>query len=133
MTKQIKISIIVAFTTVLLDFTFHYFLTNPMESFDYFTVKFLLAFFIATIWINLPRSLGFPKIWTTIVTAAIFSFTMSLYYRWWEFFSSASYGARAPDIIFLNRENVIFFAGAWFFAHALFFIAGASIAKRLSR
>ena len=133
LTPHIKASIVVATITVALDWTFHKTLTAPMETFDYFTVKWLLAFFVSTVsfnWLkNEPGSLRGVRL--TLVFAAVFSFLMSLYYRWWEYFSGAPYSARAPDIIFLDRANVILFAGTWFAAHALFFLVGVWVARKI--
>lgn len=127
--SKIKAALIIAIVTIVLDFAFHKTLTEPMESFDYFTVKFLLAFFVATFFINWPK-----QNWKSmIVFASTTAFLMSLYYRWWEFFVGVSYGERAPDIIFLDRTNLILFSGTWFLSHALFFVIGIIISKKIIR
>ena len=135
LSPKVKMSLLVAVVAVGLDLLFHIVLTNPMETFDYFVVKALLAFLVATLFLNWragaddvsnanSRSL---IVWFS----AGFSFLMSLYYRWWEYFSDVPFSVRAPDIIFLDRSNVLLFAGTWFFAHAIFFFIGIQIAKRL--
>lgn len=127
--SKIKAALIIAIITILLDFSFHKTLTEPMESFDYFTIKFLLAFFVATFFINWPK-----QNWKwVIIFASTTSFLMSLYYRWWEFFVGVSYGERAPDIIFLDRNNLILFSGTWFLSHATFFVIGIIISKKIIR
>lgn len=127
--SKIKAALIIAITTFILDFLFHKTLTEPMESFDYFTIKLLLAFFIATFFVNWPR-----QNWKwMIVFASITSFLMSLYYRWWEFSVGVSYGERAPDIIFLDRTQAVLFGGTWFLSHAIFFVIGILISKKIIR
>lgn len=132
---KVTSAVIVATVTVLLDWIFHRTLTSPMETFDYFTVKWLLAFFVATVFLSWAAGEQgrTGKRLRLISFAAVFSFLMSLYYRWWEYFSGAPYSARAPDILFLERANVVMFAGTWFLAHALFFLAGVWLAKLFVR
>ncbi|MEK7153131.1 MAG: hypothetical protein AAB834_04230, partial [Patescibacteria group bacterium] len=131
LTPRIKASILIATVTVLLDWIFHKTLTNPMETFDYFTVKWLLAFFVATIFTNLSSIVAYGLRFKVLLpTAAIFSILMSMYYRWWEYFSNVPFSVRAPNIVFLERTNVVLFAGTWFIGHALFFIVGALLARR---
>lgn len=132
--SKVRVSLIVATMTVALDWIFHKTLTNPMETFDYFTVKWLLAFFVATVfvnWHNNKTPLPMTSTRILLIFAAVFSFLMSLYYRWWEYFSNVPLSSRAPDIIFLDRSNVILFAGTWFIAHALFFVIGVVVAKKI--
>lgn len=130
--SNVKAALVIATITVALDWTFHWTLTSPMETFDYFTVKWLLAFFMATIFLNWPpkeaRSLGNAP--QAVVFAGVFSFLMSLYYRWWEYFSRVPFSVRAPDIVFVNRESVVLFAGTWFVAHSLFFLIGIFVARK---
>ena len=130
---KVKASLIIATVTVALDWIFHKTLTNPMESFDYFTVKWFLAFFIGTVFINWrnDKSLPMSSNRLLLIFAAVFSFIMSLYYRWWEYFSNVPFSSRAPDLIFLDRSNVILFAGTWFIGHALFFVIGVLVARKL--
>ena len=134
MPSKVRVSVIVATVTVALDWIFHKTLTNPMETFDYFTVKWLLAFFVATVfvnWYNDKTQSLMSKTRVLLIFAGVFSFLMSLYYRWWEYFSNLPFSSRAPDIIFLDRSNVILFAGTWFIGHALFFIVGVLVARKL--
>ncbi|MFA6992951.1 MAG: hypothetical protein WC269_06840, partial [Candidatus Gracilibacteria bacterium] len=51
-----KKPLITALVTLVTDFLFHFFLTNPMETLTYFVVKFLLAFFVASALFNLYNS-----------------------------------------------------------------------------
>ena len=134
-TSKVRISFIVATVTVALDWIFHRTLTNPMETFDYFTVKWLLAFFVITVFVNWSDNESSPikNNRVLLIFAAVFSFLMSLYYRWWEYFSNVPFSSRAPDIIFLDRSNIILFAGTWFVAHALFFVVGVLIARNIIR
>lgn len=135
-----KKALIVAVITFLLDFLFHYFLTNPLESLTYFVIKFLLSFFVATGWFSFytekksKRSLHkiFNKDNLIIsLTGLIFSTLMSIYYRAWELGEAGvPFGSRAPDILGLSRES-IFFALAWWLGHALFFMVGVIIANQL--
>jgi len=120
-------SLLAAFITDVLDFTFHYFLTNPMESLTYFVIKFLLAFFVATALFSLKywqRPLN--KKWPGIILAGlIFSALMSAYYRAWELGEAGvPFGSRAPDIIGIVRANPFLFSGVWWLGHASFFIIG---------
>jgi len=131
--SKVRVSVIVATVTVALDWIFHKTLTNPMETFDYFTVKWLLAFFVVTVFVNWHNNMPSPITNNRLLLtfAAIFSFVMSLYYRWWEYFSNVPLSSRAPDILFLDRTNVILFAGTWFIGHALFFVIGVLVARKL--
>lgn len=135
-----KKSLIVALVTFFLDFCFHFFLTNPMETLTYFVIKFLLAFFVATgLFSFYPRwkkNKSSPQIlnqnnFTFILTGLIFSTLMSIYYRAWELGEAGvPFGSRAPDILGLTRES-LFFALTWWLGHALFFIVGVIIATKL--
>ena len=125
--------LIVATVTLILDFLFHYFLTNPMESLTYFVIKFLLAFFVATG----MYSLGFyikrkdRRVFTIPVTGLIFSTLMSTYYRAWELGEAhVPFGARAPDIFGITRMTILF-SLTWWLAHAFFFTMGVIVANRL--
>ncbi|MBI4975574.1 hypothetical protein HZC20_02755 [Candidatus Peregrinibacteria bacterium] len=141
-----------AVATVGLDFIFHYFLTNPMETLTYFVVKFLLAFFVAAFLFGLKSkeyfSSGFMKfvgfifgkksselrsvgvLWMSIVALA-FSTLMSAYYRAWEIFEAyVPIGERAPDIFGIARENILLFSAAWWVTHALFFFIGAIVSSK---
>ncbi|HLD73089.1 MAG TPA: hypothetical protein VJA23_05910 [Candidatus Nanoarchaeia archaeon] len=135
-----KRSLIVAVITFLLDFLFHYFLTNPLESLTYFVIKFLLSFFVAAglfsfypLW---KKSRSSSKIFNQnnfilLLTGLIFSTLMSVYYRAWELGEAGvPFGSRAPDILSLSRESILF-ALAWWLGHALFFVVGVIIANRL--
>lgn len=130
-----KKSLITAAVTVAVDFTFHYFLTNPLESLTYFVIKFLLSFFIASamfashIYITRleKRRITIP------VSALMFSVLMSTYYRVWELFEAmAPWGSRAPDIIGIVRGTVLFIA-VWGIAHASFFVIGVWAADGIVR
>ncbi len=135
-----KKALIVAVITFLLDFLFHYFLTNPMESLTYFVIKFLLSFFVATGWFSFypfwKESKSSSKIFnrnnlTLLLTGLLFSTLMSIYYRAWELGEAGvPFGSRAPDILGLSRESILF-ALAWWLGHALFFVAGTIIANQL--
>lgn len=132
---KVKMASIIGVVAVGLDLLFHITLTNPMETFDYFVVKALLGFLVATLFLN--WRVGAEDISNThnrsliLWFSAGFSFLMSLYYRWWEYFSDVPFSVRAPDIIFLDRSNIIFFAGAWFLVHAGFFLVGILISRKL--
>lgn len=132
--KSFKKPLIVAAFTVLFDFLFHFFLTNPMESMTYFVVKFLLSFFVAA---ALFSSAIYIKkiairIYAIIITSLIFSTLMSTYYRAWELEEAyVSFGSRAPNIIGIPRNNIILFSGTWWLGHALFFASGVFIANML--
>ena len=129
---KINFAIIAATVAVGLDVIFHLFFTEPMESFDYFAVKWLLAFFVTTIFLNWSETkLLIKNPWAILIAAASFSFLMSLYYRWWEFMSGVPYGIRPPDIIFIERMDVWLFAASWFMGHTLFYVAGIFLAAKL--
>ncbi len=134
MHKNFFRALIVGFTTVFIDFWFHFFLTKPMETFTYFVIKFLLAFFIATGLFDLNSFIKkhYKSIGTIIIAALIFSTLMSTYYRAWELFEAyAPLGSRAPNIYGIDRTNLLLFSGAWWIGHASFFVIGAFLAKRL--
>jgi hypothetical protein len=121
-----KKSFAVAIITILFDFLFHFFLTNPMESITYFVIKFLLAFFVATGLFSLNTFTQKEKRKYLILLAGlIFSTLMSVYYRVWELGEAyVPFGSRAPDIIGIDRGNLFLFSGTWWLGHALFFILG---------
>lgn len=128
-------AMIAGLVAVSLDYTWHTIATEPMESFDYFVVKGFLGFLVATLFLNwrvvaedVSNIYSNAKV---LWAAAGFSFLMSLYYRWWEYFTNVPFSVRAPDIIFLVRENVILFAGVWFLAHGSFFLIGLLLARTL--
>lgn len=133
MDKIFKQAFLVALVTFSLDFIFHYFLTNPMETPTYFVIKFLLAFFTA-VWLfslkKVTTSSG-KRVFLIILAGFIFSTLMSAYYRAWELGEAGvPFGSRAPDIIGLTRYAILFSA-TWWLAHALFFSIGACIAAKI--
>ena len=137
LSAKVKMALTIAVVSVGLDLLFHIALTEPMETFDYFAVKALLAFLVATLFLNwrvaAEDASNIRKRSLILWFSAGFSFLMSLYYRWWEYVSGVPFSVRAPDIIFLDRSNVLFFAGTWFLAHAIFFFIGILVARKLAR
>ncbi len=133
---QINFAFVTALIAVGLDVLFHATLTYPMESFDYFAVKFLIGFFVTTVFLNWPPVHGgrkidfFSNISLNLIPAALFTFLMSLYYRWWEYLSGVPYGVRPPDIIFIDRNNTFLFAASWFIGHSLFYLIGSYVARK---
>ena len=126
---RFKKPLIAAAITVFLDFLFHFFLTHPMETLTYFTIKFLLAFFVAALLFSLKSH---KKLALKFAFGLIFSTLMSTYYRAWELFEAyAPFGFRAPDIIGISRDNLLLFSGTWWIGHALFFTAGVFIAEKI--
>lgn len=134
---QINFAFVVALVAVGLDVIFHITLTEPMESFDYFAVKFLIGFSVTTVFLNWPpmasgKKMDFYNRFTlNLIPALLFTFFMSLYYRWWEYLSGVPYGVRPPDIIFIDRNNTFLFALAWFIGHTIFYLVGSYMAKKL--
>ena len=132
---KINFAFVTAFVAVGLDVLFHITLTTPMESFDYFAVKFLIGFSVTTVFLNWPPMDNSKKIdfynnfGLNLIPAALFTFFMSLYYRWWEYLSGVSYGVRPPDILFIDRNNTFLFASSWFIAHTIFYLIGSFVAK----
>jgi len=132
---NLSFALIVGSVAVILDVVFHVLFTDPMETFDYFAVKALLGFFVATFLISWPteeRRTCF-KIFPMMTAAGVFSFLMSLYYRWWELLMNVPYGRRAPDLIFMDRSNTLLFGASWFLGHALFFLIGIWFARKMLR
>ncbi len=133
---RINYAFLVAALAVGLDIFFHAALTEPMESFDYFAVKFLIGFSVTILFLDWPKrsdgtSFGFFQSFKkTLIPAAVFTLLMSLYYRWWEFLSGVPYGVRPPDIIFIDRANPYVFALGWFLAHSIFFLIGWFISNK---
>ena len=127
-----KQAVIVAVITIIMDFLFHVFLTNPMESITYFVIKFLLAFTVATALFSLRIfEKSKKKLLIIVITGLIFSTLMSTYYRAWEFGEAhVPFGSRAPDIIGIPRNVLILFSGIWWLSHAFFFGAGAYLANK---
>jgi len=128
-----KKSLIVAVITILLDFLFHFFLTHPMESLTYFVIKFLLAFFVATGMFSLHFYINKKEKRKFIIpiTGLIFSTLMSVYYRAWELGEAhVLFGSRAPDILGIYRESILFPA-MWWLGHASFFVIGVIIVNKL--
>ena len=134
-TPKVNMASIIGLVAVSFDVLFHHTLTTPMESFDYFIVKAFLGFLVATLFLNwrvLADDVSNIYNKTGILWASAgFSFLMSLYYRWWEYFQDVPFSVRAPDLNFLSREYVILFAGTWFIAHASFFLMGILLARKL--
>lgn len=129
-----KRALITAIFTFIFDFTFHLFLTNPMETLTYFVIKFLIAFFVATALFSSGLFMKKVKQRKSIIIlfGLISSTLMSIYYRAWELGEVyVPFGARAPDIIGINRNNLLLFSGTWWLGHALFFVLGALISIRL--
>ena len=127
-----KKSLIVAFTTDFIDLLFHFFLTNTIESMTYFVVKFLLAFFVSSFMFSWNfYSIKKYKKFTIPITSLVFSTLMSTYYRAWELFEEyAPFGSRAPDILGVQRESLLFPA-LWWIGHASFFVVGVIISEKL--
>ena len=116
---------IVGAGAVLLDLSFHLFFTYPQETITYFFVKFLLAFLISRILF----SKGFT-ILSGVVYGAVFALLFSLYYRFSEFFYSAGFGSRVPDIMLggftvVFSQNPLLSVSLWGLAHFLAFIIPA--------
>ncbi|MFA5821055.1 MAG: hypothetical protein WC873_03065 [Candidatus Gracilibacteria bacterium] len=128
-----KKALLVAIITVLIDFVFHYFLTNPMETLTYFVIKFLLAFTVATALFSYkPLAKSKHPYLIIFITGLIFSALMSTYYRAWELGEAyAPFGSRAPDIFGITRDNLLLFSGTWWLGHGLFFTIGGILAKKL--
>ncbi|KKR48424.1 MAG: hypothetical protein UT86_C0005G0008 [Candidatus Magasanikbacteria bacterium GW2011_GWC2_40_17] len=130
-----KKSLVVASTTIMIDFLFHYFLTHPMESLTYFVIKFLLAFFVASAILgsNIYKN-KIDRRWLIIfITGLFFSALMSIYYRSWELGEAGvPFGSRAPNIIGIARTNLILFSGTWWLGHTLFFIIGVWLSNLIS-
>ena len=132
MESVFKKSLVTAVITVSLDFLFHVFLTHPMETLTYFVIKFLLAFFVAAGMFSLHLYIQKKERRKAIVpvTGLIFSTLMSTYYRAWELGEAhVPFSSRAPDILGISRESILFSA-AWWLGHALFFAAGAVVAEK---
>lgn len=127
-----KKSLVTAIITLVLDFLFHFFFTNPMESLTYFVIKFLLAFFVASAMFNFFQAKGKEiKTSSAFISGLIFSALMSTYYRAWELGEAGvPFGSRAPDILGIERVNLILFSGTWWLGHAIFFFIGIIIAKK---
>ncbi|MDP2643046.1 MAG: hypothetical protein Q8P62_04355 [Candidatus Peregrinibacteria bacterium] len=132
---ETKKALVVAVVTDAVDFTFHYFLTHPMESLTYFVVKFLLAFFIASFlfgFVSYVKSKGWKNFGIGFVFALIFSTLMSVYYRAWELGEAqVPFGSRAPEIYGIARDNLVLFSGTWWLGHALFFVIGVFVANKI--
>lgn len=134
MEKIFKQAFVVALVTDAVDFVFHFFLTNPMESLTYFVIKFLLAFFVAVGLFSLNYFKNNPDKRKIIIPLAglIFSALMSVYYRAWELGEArVPFGSRAPDILNIPRESLLLFSGTWWLGHALFFVIGVLVARKL--
>lgn len=135
MEKIFQKSLIVAVVTFGLDFIFHYFFTNPMESLTYFVIKFLLSFFVAVGLFSLKRFINYlnqQKI-IAFISGLVFSALMSVYYRAWELGEAgAPFGSRAPNIIGIERYSILFSA-VWWLAHASFFFIGALIVIKFQK
>lgn len=128
-----KKAFLVATVTIILDFLFHFFLTNPMESITYFVIKFLLAFTVATGLFSFRIfTKSKHKLLIIFLTGLIFSALMSIYYRAWELGEAhVPFGSRAPDITGIPRNILILFSGTWLLGHALFFTLGGYISEKL--
>lgn len=133
--QETKKALVVAIVTDGVDFTFHYFMTNPMESLTYFVIKFLLAFFVATFLFTFSsyiKSKGWKEFGIVYIFGFIFSTLMSTYYRAWELGEAhVPFGARAPDIYGVPRDSLILFSGTWWAGHATFFVIGVLVASKI--
>lgn len=137
MEKVFKQALLVAAVTFALDFIFHWFFTQPMETLTYFVIKFLLAFFAAAGLFSLKKftelSGSAKKAAYIIIAGLIFSALMSTYYRAWELGEAGvPFGSRAPNIIGIARYSILF-AVAWWLAHASFFAIGAKFAMKIKK
>lgn len=135
MHKIFRQAILVAFITFVLDFTFHWLFTKPMETLTYFIIKFLLSFFVAVGLFNLKKYYRLPqkRIIFSIMAALIFSTLMSTYYRAWELIEAGvPFGTRSPDIVGITRYSFLFVV-AWWLAHATFFFIGTIVVSKLFR
>ena len=134
MKRIFKQALLVSLITFLIDYVFHYFFTNPMETLTYFVIKLLLSFFVAT-WlfsINKFENNNKKSIWYIIIFGLLFSTLMSTYYRAWELGEAGvPFGSRAPDIIGIARDSLLAFSGTWWLGHAIFFAIGAMLARKL--
>ena len=131
-----KRAIITAIFTFVFDFLFHLFLTRPIETLTYFVIKSLIAFFVATALFSSDLFMKNIKQRKSIVLlfGLISSTLMSVYYRAWELGEAyVPFGARAPDILGIDRHNLLLFSGTWWVGHALFFGLGALISIKLIR
>jgi len=130
--RLFKRAFIVAVCTLVLDFLFHILLTRPIETLTYFVIKFLLSFFVASGMFSLTLfKIKYKRKYIIPITGLIFSTLMSIYYRAWELGEArVPFGSRAPDIIFLQRDTVLF-SLTWWLGHALFFVVGVLIAIKL--
>ena len=104
-----------------------------MESLTYFVIKFLLAFFVAAALFSSGiylKKIDYRK-YIVIAAGLIFSTLMSIYYRAWELSEAGvPFGTRAPDIIGISRDTLLF-PLIWWLGHALFFMMGVIAAIRL--
>lgn len=114
--------ILLCFSTLgvfLIDWSFHYFFTSPMETIEYFTVKTLFLFVFAIIFFIFIKEKTYFKL---SVFGIIFAFVFFLYYRGYELLYSASWYSRTPDITFIISNNTFFEGSTWFFVHFLTFM-----------
>lgn len=92
--------LMIAFTAGLLDILFHYFFTEPFETWVYFISKTLLLIVISYYLITLTdSSVGLRSAIGSIIFVVVFS----LYYRVVEQIYSKGFGSRVPDIKFAGK------------------------------
>ena len=121
-----------ALTTVVIDFLFHYLFTQPMETFVYFVVKFILAFTLSLVALN---NYSYVK---SLVNTLIFTMIFVLYYRLIELITKIGYGVRVPDIVFGKttvtfQDNVLQSVFLWFIVHAFAFLFPVLVFGEMSK
>src|SRR3990167_7180940 len=114
---------VVALVAVALDFVFHYFLTEPMESVGYFIVKLLVAYGVA--WFMFAKGVDLKRL---VVFSFIFALLFGVFYRLTELFSGSAYLSRVPEIhlgVFsITSATPLLAAAVWIFFHGSFFLVG---------
>lgn len=134
MKHEIKQSLIIAGITIFGDYLMHYYFTSPQETFFYFTIKFVIAYYISYFLLKRFENRKYLGIKTPILASVIFALIFSLYYRLYEYFYKLPFAARVPDIFGIAYyTNPLLSILIWGLVHSSIFYLGYLLSKKAMR
>jgi len=117
----------VAFVTLLLDYTFHATITSPMEVPAYFAMKLISSFVIALLVLRITRIHPF---WRLLLGSTIFALWVDAYYGLFVLAYHIPGLTSSPNqvITILTITDPILLLFLWTIAHGFFFFIGGVVA-----